>query len=226
MARYGIFGYLLAPTWSLAVEEQFYLTLPCIVRLVSRKYLAYVFGAGILLAPILRMLCFQRWPHNTVAYHVLMPSRADALLLGVLGAMAIRDLRVNQWLRSHGRTLFAILLIFVIGFVLLTKYSVSHPFLVISAGYSWLALLYLCIILYAVTAAPKLDCWPSAPVSTALAWNDCLWRLSFPLFDRNFSLPRTLSFQTNAFAHLAESQRHGAYFGCDPRDLSALLGVF
>lgn len=151
MARYGLFGYLLAPTWSLAVEEQFYLTLPGIVRLVSRKYLLYVFGAGILLAPILRMLCYQRWPHNTVAYYVLMPSRADALLLGVLGAMAVRALRVEQWLRSHGRTLFSILLIFVIGFVLLTKYSVSHPFLVISAGYSWLALLYLCVILYAVT---------------------------------------------------------------------------
>ena len=32
MALHGTFGYLLSPTWSLAVEEQFYLTLPGIVR--------------------------------------------------------------------------------------------------------------------------------------------------------------------------------------------------
>jgi peptidoglycan/LPS O-acetylase OafA/YrhL len=104
-----------------------------------------------LLAPILRMLCYLLWPHNIVAYYVLMPCRADALLLGVLGAMAMRDPQASQWLRSHGRTLFAALLIFVIGFVLLTKFCAAHPFLLLSVGYTWLALLYLCVVLCAVT---------------------------------------------------------------------------
>jgi peptidoglycan/LPS O-acetylase OafA/YrhL len=150
MAWYGISGYLLSPTWSLAVEEQFYLTLPFIVRFVNRRYLVYVISAGILLAPILRMLCYHL-THNFIAYYVLMPCRADTLLLGVLGAMAMRDPRASRWLRSHGRTLSAILFIFVIGFVLLTKYSAAHRFLLITAGHSWLALFYLCITLYAVT---------------------------------------------------------------------------
>lgn len=151
MALHGTFGYLLSPTWSLAVEEQFYLTLPGIVRYINRGYLAYVFGAGILLAPVLRMLCYHLWPHNTIAYYVLMPCRADALLLGALAAVAMRDARASLWLRSHGRTLFAALLIFAIGFVVLTKYCLAHPFLLISAGYSWMALMYLCVILCAVT---------------------------------------------------------------------------
>jgi len=44
----------LGVTWSLAIEEQFYLTLPFVIRRVSRKNLGYILVAVICVVPILR----------------------------------------------------------------------------------------------------------------------------------------------------------------------------
>lgn len=151
MARFATLGVLLAPTWSLAVEEQFYLTLPSIVRFVGRRHLGYVLAAGILAAPGLRMLCLHLWPANEIAPYVLMPCRADALLLGAIGALAIRNARAARWMKDNGGTMFALLMLFAAGALVLTKYSPTHRFAVTSVGYSWLASLYLCAILCVVT---------------------------------------------------------------------------
>lgn len=152
MARNATFGVLLGATWSLAVEEQFYLTLPSIIRFVNPRYLTYVVVTGIFAAPCLRLICFYRWPGNEVVSYVMMPCRADALLLGVLGALAMRDPQASQWIRNNGRKLLALLLIFVSGTALLTMYCMCwHTVSIPSAGYTWLAGLYLCGILYALT---------------------------------------------------------------------------
>jgi peptidoglycan/LPS O-acetylase OafA/YrhL len=44
--------------WSLAVEEQFYLIVPLILRLLSRRVLHVLFGTTVCLAPLLRI-----WVH-------------------------------------------------------------------------------------------------------------------------------------------------------------------
>ena len=78
-------------TWSLAIEEQFYLTLPLVIRFRSSHGRLILVLAGICFAPIIRTAIHLFWPHNQLAGFLLMPCRADALLLGVLAAMLLRN---------------------------------------------------------------------------------------------------------------------------------------
>ncbi len=75
----------LNPTWSLAVEEQFYLTLPLIVRFAPVRALPWLAGAGVIAAPILRAACSSH-----MASYTLMPCRLDCLGMGVLLMFAMR----------------------------------------------------------------------------------------------------------------------------------------
>ncbi len=49
----------LAMTWSLAVEEQFYLTVPLYIRALSRRWLTRFLVIGICSAPLLRILLLR-----------------------------------------------------------------------------------------------------------------------------------------------------------------------
>jgi peptidoglycan/LPS O-acetylase OafA/YrhL len=81
---------LLGHTWSLGLEEQFYLLWPPLLALllrrrVRRRWLALLVVAGILSAAVLRAALF-RGP-NTLSYHYTttgLATRADSLLAGCL----------------------------------------------------------------------------------------------------------------------------------------------
>jgi peptidoglycan/LPS O-acetylase OafA/YrhL len=83
-------GWLL-PTWTLAVEEQFYLLLPLIVALVPRRRLAEVLVLCCLLALAYRLLVRDI---NPMAALTPLPARADMLLAGVLAALAQQQLNL------------------------------------------------------------------------------------------------------------------------------------
>lgn len=90
----------LLPTWSLAVEEQFYVLLPLIVFFVSPRSLFRISLALIAVAPILRAsLLFAGETHEIGAY-VLLPCRWDLLFLGVIAALVWRDKYLWTWVRQ------------------------------------------------------------------------------------------------------------------------------
>lgn len=149
-------------TWSLAIEEQFYLTLPLIVRFFSGRKLFVLIVTGICFAPVARTVIHLLWPHNWVAGFALMPCRADALLLGVLVAMLLRD---DSWRAriQRNNTFFAIsftILLLGIAFLTLKSPGLDAPIMK-TLGHTLLALFYACLLLYAVTR-------PDAVVSRAL----------------------------------------------------------
>jgi peptidoglycan/LPS O-acetylase OafA/YrhL len=145
-------GNWLAPTWSLAVEEQFYLTLPLLVRFLPGRRLIVFLLLGICAAPVVRIgLMLHSW-ENVMAELTLPPCRGDALLTGVLVAVIVRNTKWRALVAEHPRHLRVLFVVLLGGVVFLTRFApgISFP-LMRSAGFTWLALFYATTLMLSVT---------------------------------------------------------------------------
>lgn len=138
-------------TWSLAVEEQFYLVLPFVIWYLDNKRLPWFLIGCIISAPLLRVAFSLSHPHGAFAAYVLMPCRADALLLGTLCAWLVRN--TPQTLARNTSVLYVLFVILLLGTALIAirgnpLFSVGWAEL----NYTWLALLYACLLLIVVTS--------------------------------------------------------------------------
>ncbi len=139
-------------TWSLAVEEQFYLTLPFVIRFVSRERLPQTIGALVVASVLGRSLFYLHYGSEwgTAAY-TLMFCRADALMLGTLGALAVRSARARRFVVPRrwplplalGATGLAVAVLAWRGWDMNTRPMST-------LGYSCLAVFYLSLLLWVV----------------------------------------------------------------------------
>jgi peptidoglycan/LPS O-acetylase OafA/YrhL len=142
----------LGPTWSVAVEEQFYLLLPWLVRWLAPRRLPWVLLGLILLAPMLRLGCwFSGLPNAPLGCYVLLPCRWDALLLGVMGAWAYRSPRFQSWFRHHsGRMRIGAAVTGLLSLaVLLPSHSRIDPAMALG-GYTVIDLCFVLLLLLGV----------------------------------------------------------------------------
>ncbi|MEP6900828.1 MAG: acyltransferase [Actinomycetota bacterium] len=154
MAATGTWGTVfLGVSWSLAIEEQFYLTLPLAIRFLDKKRLVCLLVGAVCAAPVLRVLLLFGGSPRKLAPYVLMPCRADALVLGVLAAILLREKFVWDFLAKHRRVLTMTTFFFAFGIVYFVSkgwYRFTSPYM-FAFGYTWIAIFYTCCLVIAVT---------------------------------------------------------------------------
>jgi peptidoglycan/LPS O-acetylase OafA/YrhL len=134
-------------TWSLAVEEQFYLTLPLLVRKIDEnRLLAVVIGMALFFG-VLRSALYWSGSINPMQAYVLPFCRFDSLFIGVVCALVHRRAMVHSWLEKHPRLLIGAVLasasvFFFMDHQLWTKNVFLH-----TAGFSTIAIFYACVMM-------------------------------------------------------------------------------
>ncbi|HTV41188.1 MAG TPA: acyltransferase [Candidatus Sulfotelmatobacter sp.] len=144
-------------TWSLCVEEQFYLLMPLILWLTPSQKLQWVL-VGLLLAGVGFRLFLHLY--SDILTYVLLPCRADGLLLGVLCAYLVRHPGAHAWLQRRRDWLYLVFGILFVGIIYLTvlaarldkvNFADWNSFDINSYGYSWIDAFYACLLLVVVT---------------------------------------------------------------------------
>ena len=83
-------------TWSLAVEEQFYIVLPLLLRFTPQRFIVGLLWVGVIGAPVWRAVLEATCGFN--AAFLLLPCRLDTLMGGVLIALWRRGQARKPWL--------------------------------------------------------------------------------------------------------------------------------
>ena len=157
-------------TWSLAVEEQFYILLPLLVYLAPRRWLPWLFGALIISAPLLR--CFL--PLGGLNTYVSAPWRADSLMAGSLLAWCVRQPHILRHIRANVRQLYWVLAV-LLPFLFVISWngdSRDRAF-----EHSLYAAFYSALVLVAFVHE-------SSPITRLFSWRPLVWTgtLSYGLY--------------------------------------------
>jgi peptidoglycan/LPS O-acetylase OafA/YrhL len=175
----GLANFWFVVTWSLAVEEQFYLVSPFAIRLLSRRALYALLGVIIVTAPLLRI-----WVHkhshtsgNLDLAYTLMPCRADGLALGMLAALLWRNPGFRGWLSDHGRLIYGVCLTFLAGVIVIAKSPFPTSYAAKSFGGTWIDIFYALLLLLVLEK-------PGGPVGALarMGWLRELGRVSYCLY--------------------------------------------
>lgn len=140
----------LGVTWSLSVEEQFYLVLPALVLLLRRSALTALLLVTCVLAPLARYAVSAPPADNWMAAYVLTICRADALAMGALLAIVARSGFQARSVLPFAR---ALLLLSLAGIALLISNgdTIGSPVMNV-AGYSVMALAAASLIAVVLTS--------------------------------------------------------------------------
>jgi peptidoglycan/LPS O-acetylase OafA/YrhL len=138
----------LSVTWSLAVEEQFYLFLPFVVRFLKRPALTFQLAALIVLAPVVRVALFDL-RNGAFWSYMELPSRLDALGLGALVAVLSRSPAAWAFVSKHWRLFYLTCGLFALRILWHTLRGEAAPGsrAMSYSGYSSFALLYVSLLL-------------------------------------------------------------------------------
>jgi peptidoglycan/LPS O-acetylase OafA/YrhL len=134
-------------TWSLALEEQFYIFLSISVRNLNKNILARLSIFLILLAPVLRF-----FTDSPLAAYQLPLHRADSLMLGVLISILWQSKKNQDFIRGQRKYYLLALPFFLVGIGALVYFNtgLGNP-----AGHFLLAFFYADLLLLALVSSPE-----------------------------------------------------------------------
>jgi peptidoglycan/LPS O-acetylase OafA/YrhL len=137
--------------WSLAVEEQFYLVIPWLVRWLSDRKLVFTLVSLLFVAPLSRVLLKVYLPDNYWRPHLLTFCRSDELAVGVLLAFFWRQEYWRARISSYKKALYAVVGMLTLGMIYLDAFKVSD-LAQCAWGYSCVSLFYASLVLLALVA--------------------------------------------------------------------------
>ena len=157
LAATGTWDWLpLSVLWSLAVEEQFYIAAPWVVRAIAPARLPRFLAGLAIFALVARCLLVAAYPDGYFGAHVLTPLRMDGLALGALVAWAVRSESARgffTWLALRWAPLLAL------GGAAIAALSLSRPLegapVLCVVGYSLLAVVFALVLAIVAGVRPR-----------------------------------------------------------------------
>ena len=146
MSLWGGGGEWLKPTWTLAVEEQFYIVLPLLIMLSPKRILIVMLLGLCAVAIVFR---YALWEVNPIATLTLLPGRMDLLLAGVIAAYV----RQRFDLSRHLQTLRVIPLIAMVAMLVVALTSPDGLSPVLNP--TLLSVAFACFLLAILLGAPE-----------------------------------------------------------------------
>ena len=142
-------GVALAPLWSLAIEEQFYVAGPLLACFGAPALVAALVGSCVLGSPLLR--AFLAWRVHGLSPWDFTLCRLDGLALGVAGAWLVRAPHWRAWL-VDGRALWSgVLTLLIAGTPLVAQArNIGDGQWLVVAGISYLSVAFLALIVHVV----------------------------------------------------------------------------
>jgi len=138
-------------TWSLAIEEQFYLVIPLLVWCIPRRHLLSLLLAIGCASAAARALYFWVNPDNLYAPYVMTPLRLDGLAIGGAIAVAYRNdvVRAKIFARIKAIRWACLLLVSITPFYAWSLRSAAAHQVLYYVGHLYLALMYGLILILA-----------------------------------------------------------------------------
>jgi peptidoglycan/LPS O-acetylase OafA/YrhL len=103
-----------AVTWSVSVEEQFYLLMPFVFLFLGRRPALFFVIAGLIVAPFIRYFLLAKY--GSYAAYMMFPGRMDSIFWGVLLAFLLRS---DKWRAFLNKNTLVILSVIAAIFILM-----------------------------------------------------------------------------------------------------------
>jgi len=134
-------------TWSLAVEEQFYLTLPLLVRRLDKDKLLAVAVGMVVFIGVLRSVLYWNGHINAMQSYVLPFCRFDSLFIGVACAMLMRNRSLFTRLQKYTKLLAAATIVLGCVFFYMDHHLWGRNIFLHTAGFTIVGLFYAAVMM-------------------------------------------------------------------------------